>query len=76
MARQFKRRNHDKEEQMILEHKEYELFGKMIFEKVILTPPFQKSNTMPEEACFFYVIDGIGEVKSFFYWHKPTTLRR
>lgn len=43
---------------MILEHKEYELFGKMIFEKVIIKPPFQKSSTMPEEACFFYIIDG------------------
>lgn len=36
----------------------------MIFEKAILKPPFQKSNTMPEEACFFYIIDGIGEVVS------------
>lgn len=49
---------------MIIEHKKYELFGKMIFEKAVIKPPFQKTNTMPEEACFFYVIDGIGEVIS------------
>ena len=49
---------------MIIEHKKYDLFGKMIFEKAVITPPFQKSNTMPDEACFFYVIDGIGEVIS------------
>ena len=45
---------------MILEHKTYTLFGKMIFEKAIIQPPFQKTNIMPDEACFFYVIDGIG----------------
>jgi len=49
---------------MIIEHKKYELFGKMVFEKAIIKPPFQKSDTMPEEACFFYIIDGIGEVVS------------
>ncbi|HBO73677.1 MAG TPA: AraC family transcriptional regulator [Marinilabiliales bacterium] len=49
---------------MILEHKMYELYGKMIFEKVIVEPPFQKLNPMPEEACFFYVIEGVGEAIS------------
>lgn len=49
---------------MIIEHKKYDLFGKMVFEKAIIKPPFQKSDTMPEEACFFYIIDGIGEVVS------------
>ena len=49
---------------MIIEHKEYELFGKIIFEKAIIKPPFQKSNIMPEEACFFYIIDGVAEAIS------------
>ncbi|PKP48989.1 MAG: AraC family transcriptional regulator [Bacteroidetes bacterium HGW-Bacteroidetes-1] len=49
---------------MILEHKNYNLFGKMIFEKTILKPPFQKSTSMPNEACFFYIIEGIGETIS------------
>ena len=45
---------------MILEHKTYDLFGKMTFEKIILTPPFKKLNFMPNEACFHYVIEGEG----------------
>ncbi|OFY51053.1 MAG: AraC family transcriptional regulator [Bacteroidetes bacterium GWF2_41_31] len=49
---------------MILEHKNYLLFGRMIFEKVVIKPPFQKSNIMPEEACFFYIIEGRGEAVS------------
>ena len=43
---------------MIIEYKTIELFGKMLFEKVILTPPFKKSNPMPNEACFLYIIEG------------------
>lgn len=49
---------------MILSHKKYELFGKKIFEKLVIKPPFQKSNIMPNEACFYYVIDGVGETIS------------
>lgn len=43
---------------MILDHKALELFGKMLFETVILKPPFKKANPMPNEACFLYVIEG------------------
>ena len=43
---------------MIIEHKTLDLFGKMLFEKIVLTPPFQKPNPMPDEACFLYVIEG------------------
>jgi AraC family transcriptional regulator, exoenzyme S synthesis regulatory protein ExsA len=43
---------------MIIEYKTIELFGKMLFEKVILTPPFKKPNPMPNEACFLYIIEG------------------
>jgi len=30
----------------------------MLFEKVILIPPFKKKNPMPNEACFLYIMDG------------------
>lgn len=43
---------------MILEHKIIELYGKMLFEKVVLAPPFKKPNPMPNEACFLYIKDG------------------
>lgn len=43
---------------MIIEHKTLDLFGKMLFETMVLTPPFQKPNPMPDEACFLYVIEG------------------
>lgn len=45
---------------MILEHKTYDLFGKMTFEKIMLTPPFKKANLMPNEACFHYILEGAG----------------
>lgn len=44
---------------MILEHKKYDLFGEMIFEKIVLQTPFKKSVSMPEEACFFYIVEGV-----------------
>ena len=43
---------------MILEHKTLDLFGKMLFETMVLMPPFQKPNPMPDEACFLYVMEG------------------
>lgn len=43
---------------MIIEHKKYDLFGKILLEKVILIPPFKKPNPMPNEACFLHVIEG------------------
>lgn len=43
---------------MIVEYKTIELFGKMLFEKVILIPPFRKKNPMSDEACFLYVMEG------------------
>lgn len=49
---------------MVLGHKQYELFGKLIFEKVVIQPPFQRIVVMPDQACFLYVIDGTGEVVS------------
>lgn len=43
---------------VIIEHKQYDLFGEMIFERAILTPPFKKPNPMNNEACFLYVLEG------------------
>ncbi|RIV36691.1 hypothetical protein D2V08_01535 [Flagellimonas lutimaris] len=43
---------------MILEYKTLELYDKMLFETVILKPPYNKSNPMRNEACFLYVIEG------------------
>lgn len=43
---------------MILRHKKLTLFGKMLFETMVLKPPFQKPNPMPNEACFLYVLEG------------------
>lgn len=43
---------------MITERKQYELFGKIIFEKVIIKAPFKIPNPMPDEACFLYMVEG------------------
>ena len=44
---------------MIIDHKKFDLFGKMAFEKAIVVPPFTMPTRMPNEACFFYVIEGV-----------------
>lgn len=43
---------------MILDHKRFDLFEKMIFEKAILKAPFTTPALMPNEACFLYVLQG------------------
>ncbi len=43
---------------MIIGHETYDLFNKMVFEKIKLSSPYTKVNNMPNEACFFYVIEG------------------
>ncbi|SHN75381.1 transcriptional regulator, AraC family [Flavobacterium fryxellicola] len=43
---------------MILERKRYELFGKKIFEKLLIQAPFKIPNPMPDEACFLYMLQG------------------
>lgn len=43
---------------MIIERKIYELFGKKLIEKLVITAPFKIPGPMPEEACFLYVIQG------------------
>lgn len=43
---------------MIIERKRYELFGKKIFEKLLIQAPFKIPNPMPDEACFLYMLQG------------------
>lgn len=43
---------------MVIEHKTFELFGKMVFERAILKTPFTVPNPMPDEACFLFVSEG------------------
>lgn len=43
---------------MIVEHKTFDLFEKMAFEKAVLVPPLTMPAFMHNEACFFYLIDG------------------
>lgn len=43
---------------MIIEKKQYTLFGKLIFEKFTIQAPFKIPNPMPEEACFLYMLQG------------------
>lgn len=43
---------------MINEHQQFELFEKKIFERVVLTPPFKLPTQMPNEACFYYAVNG------------------
>ncbi len=45
---------------MIIDHKTFDLHGKMVFEKAIIKAPFSKPNPMPDEACFLYVRKGLG----------------
>ncbi|MDD8017565.1 MAG: AraC family transcriptional regulator [Bacteroidota bacterium] len=49
---------------MFLEHKQFDLYGKKIFEKIILKPPFRVNNEMPNDACFLYMEEGEYNVNS------------
>lgn len=65
---------------MIISHKRYDLFGKMIFEKAIIKPPFKKPNPMPNEACFLFVIEGeavsISEIERLNFHAKESVLMK
>lgn len=43
---------------MITDRKQYNLFGKVIFEKVGIKAPFKIPSPMPDEACFLYMVEG------------------
>jgi len=49
---------------MIIEHKRFDLFQKMIFEKAVLKAPFRITNDMPNEACFLYILKGEQKVSA------------
>ena len=49
---------------MIKDYKRFDLFGKLLIEKVTLEPPFRIKAPMPNEACFFYGIQGKGRIYS------------
>ncbi|WP_420400814.1 helix-turn-helix transcriptional regulator [Flagellimonas sp.] len=48
---------------MIKEYKRIDLFGKLLFEKALILPPFRAPNPMHDEACFLHVREG--DYKSF-----------
>ncbi len=43
---------------MIINHDTINLFGKKIFEKAIVKPPFKNLNILSNEACFLHVLEG------------------
>ncbi|AXT54485.1 helix-turn-helix transcriptional regulator [Aquimarina sp. MMG015] len=43
---------------MVQDYKTIDLFGKLLFETIILKPPYKKPNLMPNEACFLYILKG------------------
>jgi AraC-like DNA-binding protein len=45
---------------MIFDYKKFELYGKIVFEKAVIKPPFSKPNIMQDEACFLHILEGIG----------------
>lgn len=49
---------------MIVDHKTFDLYGKMVFEKAIIKAPFSMPNPMQDEACFLYIRKGVGETFS------------
>lgn len=47
---------------MITKHQQFDLFGKKTFEKAEAKPPFRFVYQMPNEACFFYIVQGSSNV--------------
>ncbi len=47
---------------MIKDYQQIDWCGKKIFEKAILEPPFRFFTRMPNEACFFYLQQGQGNI--------------
>lgn len=43
---------------MVHKHQHYDLLGKMIFERVIFTPPLRLNDTLESEACMLYSLSG------------------
>ena len=49
---------------MIKGHQQFDLFNKKVFEKAVIEPPFRIMADMPNEACFYYVVQGEAAVLS------------
>ena len=43
---------------MMLDYKKIDLFGKLLFERGLIQPPFQMPNPMPNDACLLHVRQG------------------
>lgn len=43
---------------MIVDHHQIDLFGKILFERAVIKPPFKKPNPMSNEACFLHIREG------------------
>ena len=43
---------------MVIDHKAYELFGKTVIQKIVVTPPFKFDFPVSEQACFLYLREG------------------
>ena len=44
---------------MMIDYKRIDLFGKILFEKAVMKPPFKINVPMPEEACFLHIRQGL-----------------
>ena len=47
---------------MIKQHLKFELFGKLIIEKAVITPPMTVPGVFSDEACFIYAVQGTSRV--------------
>lgn len=65
---------------MIIEHKKLDIFGKKIFEMMVIKPPLTKYNLMDNEACFLHIIEGnsvtISEIDKISLQAKETVLMK
>lgn len=43
---------------MVIDHKRIDLYGKALLQKVVLTPPFNYTFPVSEQACFLYMLQG------------------
>lgn len=43
---------------MIKEHLQFQLYDKKVFERAVIEPPFRIAARMPNDACFYYLIEG------------------
>lgn len=49
---------------MIQHYQQFDLFDKLLLEKVVLVPPLKSPGLMPNEACFLYVVEGSSKIYS------------